>query len=296
MLRTLSLLALILGLFGSASAAPNGMVILFTDYGVDSLYVGILKGVILAKGPTVQVDSLTNAVPPFDIESGACMLAEGCPYFPEGAVFCCVVDPGVGSARKGIVLETLKGQYFVAPDNGLLTLVAQRDGIKAIHEITNTALWREGAVSNTFHGRDIFGPVAAALASGAGLKDVGPARDVLLQLSLKPAALEAGAVCGEVTRVDEYGNLITNIPGALFTGDFGARLGEPLAVTVAGKTVSAKFVKTYSDVAQGEYLALVQSSGLIECAINIGSLGAAIGAKAHDPVSIRRSLASQETP
>ncbi|HNR33305.1 MAG TPA: SAM-dependent chlorinase/fluorinase, partial [Candidatus Hydrogenedentes bacterium] len=157
-----ALLALATGVM--AFGAPVGRVVLCTDYGVDSVYVGILKGVIYDKFPDARVDSLTNAIPPFDIEAGARILAEGCAVYPPGTVFCCVVDPGVGTSRKGVVLETDTGQVFVAPDNGLLTLVAERDGVRALHEIANAAIWREGALSSTFHGRDIFGPVAATIA------------------------------------------------------------------------------------------------------------------------------------
>lgn len=296
MARIMFALLLLLMLPAIAQAAPNGTVILFTDYGVDSLYVGILKGVILSKAPQVRVDSLTNAVPPFDIETGAYMLAEGCTFFPAGTVFCCVVDPGVGSTRKGIVVESLKGQYFVAPDNGLLTLVAQRDGIKEIHETKNPVLWRDGETSSTFHGRDIFGPVAAAIASGVSIDDAGPQLHSITMLQLAAASIEEGAVRGEVTRIDEYGNAITNVPGAMLTETLGAPLGESLAVTIGSQTISARFSKTYSDVAKGDYVVLVQSSGFVECAINLGNLAAATGAKPHDAVSIHRSPASQSAP
>lgn len=296
MARIAGAFLLLLALSGIAQAAPNGSVVLFTDYGVDSLYVGILKGVILGKAPQVRVDSLTNAVPPLNVETGAYMLAEGCAFFPMGTVFCCVVDPGVGGARKGIALETLKGQYFVAPDNGLLTLIAQRDGIREIYETKNTALWRDGDLSSTFHGRDIFGPVAAAIASGVSLKEVGPKVHDLTMLPLAVASVEDGVARGQVTRVDEYGNLITNIPGSMLTDTLGAPLGEALAVTVGSQTIAAKLVKTYSDVAKGEHLVLVQSSGYVECAINLGNLGLSIGAKPHDAVSIHPSPASQSAP
>lgn len=296
MARITLLITLLLTCSVIAQAGPNGSVILFTDYGVDSLYVGILKGVIHGKAPQVRVDSLTNAVPPFDVETGAYMIAEGCAFLPPGTVFCCVVDPGVGSTRKGVVLETLKGQYFVAPDNGLLTLVAQRDGIKAIYETENAALWREGTLSSTFHGRDIFGPVAAAIASGTALKEVGPPLDSLMMLPLAAARVEEDAARGEVTRIDEYGNVITSIPGVMLTGTLAVPLGEALAVTIGGQSFAAKFVRTYSDVAKGGYLVLVQSSGFVECAINLGSLGMAIGAKPHDAVSIHPSPASHNVP
>lgn len=173
MKRILPALLLIL-LTSWAGAKPNGMVILLTDYGADSIYVGVLKGAIYSRFPQAKVDSISHSVAPFDVVAGAYMLAEACKEFPAGTVFCCIVDPGVGTARKGIALETNTGQVFVGPDNGLMGLVAERDGVKQVRETSNKALWRAGVTSTTFHGRDIFGPVAAALASGVPIEELDP--------------------------------------------------------------------------------------------------------------------------
>ncbi len=279
-----------------ALCEPNGRVVLCTDYGVDSIYVGILKGAIYSRFPDARVDSLTNAIPPYDIAGGARLLAEGCHVYPAGTVFCCVVDPGVGTSRRGIALETGKGQYFVAPDNGLLTLVAQRDGVRAAHTLENPALWREGALSGTFHGRDIFGPVAAALASGVPLAETGPACGDMVRLELPAPVITQDEARGCVYRIDDYGNLVTDIPGDSLVRAFGLKQGDLLAVTAGAAAFEAPFVRTYADVPEGKRLVLVQSMGYIELAINMGNLSGETGEGVHASVVIRKTAAENQAP
>ena len=171
--RTLCVLTLLAALPGWA-AAPNGLVVLLTDFGADAVYVGALKGAMYTKFPEIRIDAISNSVPPFDVVAGAHMLAEAANEFPLGTTFCCVVDPGVGTDRKRIVLETKTGHCFVGPDNGLLSLVAHRYGLAELREIANPKLFRQGEMSQTFHGRDVFGPVAAARAGGVARGEVGP--------------------------------------------------------------------------------------------------------------------------
>lgn len=277
----------IMGAALSAAAAPNGMVMLLTDYGADSIYVGVLKGAIYTKFPNAKVDSISHSIPPFDIVEGAYMLLESSKEFPKGTVFCCIVDPGVGTPRKGIVLETAAGQYFVGPDNGLMSLVAERDGVKQIRETVNTALWRSGVTSSTFHGRDIFGPVAAAVASGTPLDVIGPEVQELTKLDIARSRVENGLANGTVIRADVYGNLVTNITaGDLET--LGIKKGDTLLVSVGDKQFTAPFVSTYGDVPKGEKLVCLQSSGKVECAINLGSLAETLGTGLHAAVTVRR--------
>jgi S-adenosyl-L-methionine hydrolase (adenosine-forming) len=270
------------------AAAPNGLVILLTDYGGDTIYSGVLKGAIYTKNPEARVDSISNSVPPFDILAGAYLLVEACKEFPEGTTFCCVVDPGVGTDRKGIVLETKSGQYFVGPDNGLLALVAERYGVADLREIANPALWREGVQSTTFHGRDIFGPVSASLAMGASMSDVGPPLEKMVPLDSPQSKVSEGTVTGVVIRADNYGNLVTNITRADLEA-VDIEKGGMIEVQMGEGTFSAPLVSTYADVPEGGRLVLVQSIGLIELAINKGSLSEALGAGLHAEVRLRKA-------
>lgn len=271
----------------SAAGAPNGMVMLLTDYGADSIYVGVLKGAVYTKFPEAKVDSISHSIPPFDIVAGAYMLLESSKEFPKGTVFCCIVDPGVGTPRKGVVLETAAGQYFVGPDNGLLSLVAARDGVKQLHETANKELWRNGVTSSTFHGRDIFGPIAAAVAGGTPLEKIGPELKELVKLDIVPSRVENGVAHGTVIRADTYGNLVTNITSSDLE-TLGIKRGDKLLISVGEKNFTAPFVSTYGDVPKGEKLVCLQSSGMMECAINLGSMAEALGAGLHAPVTVQR--------
>ena len=271
-----------------AAATPNGLVILLTDYGTDSLYVGALKGAIYTKFPEARIDAITNAVPPFDILCGAHMLAEAAKEFPRGTTFCCVVDPGVGTERKCIVLETRNGYVFVGPDNGLLSLVAEQFGVVAVREAANRAFWRSGDASHSFHGRDIFGPVAAAIAQGKALAEVGPELEDIVKVGFKKSRVQGDTVYGEIIRTDTYGNLITNIP----PGDLekiGLRIHDRADVTIGEARFTAPWKSTYGDVPDGQKVLLVQSLGYVECAVNLGSLEREIVEGLHAEVTIRKA-------
>lgn len=270
---------------GTGETIRNGLVVLLTDYGADSVYVGALKGAIYSTFPEVRIDSITNSTPPFDVLAGAFLLAEGCSTYPKGTVFCCVVDPGVGSARRAIVIETRTGHFFVGPDNGLLSVVGEQLGVGEVREVTNRSLWRTGEPSPTFQGRDIFGPVAASLARGVPLEEVGPPIDDMVELDVPHSRVEQNVVAGEVIRADDYGNLITNIR-ATDLERIGGAPGDLFVVTVGDATWQAPLVRTYSEVEEGRRLLLVQSGGFIECAINKGDLAKTTGHGLHAPVRI----------
>lgn len=272
---------------GAPAAEPNGLVVLLTDYGADSVYVGMLKGAVYSTNVELKTDSITNSVPAFDIAAGAWMLAEACGAFPEGTVFCCVVDPGVGTERKCVVLETGNGQWFVAPDNGLLTAVAERDGVRALRECTNKALFFAKGASTTFHGRDIFGPVAAALASGTPPAEVGPELASMTRLELPGSRVDNGTAFGEVIRRDPYGNLVTSIRREDLAA-LGLRYGDGVDVTIGDANYTAPFVRTYGSVPPGDRLVLVQSSGFVECAVNMNSLADIIAEGLHAEVRLSK--------
>lgn len=288
-IRLMLMIALLM-IAGAAHAAfkPNGMVILLTDYGADSVYVGAIKGSIYDKFPAARVDSITNSVPNFDVMAGAYLLAEGCLSFPTGTVFCCIVDPGVGTQRKGLVIETKAGNVFVGPDNGLMSVVARNQGIVSLRECSNEALWRKSEINNTFHGRDIFGPVAAAVAGGAALESVGPALETLVKLDVKLPTAADGVVSGEIIRVDGYGNMVSNVPQAMLV-EAGLKEGDRMEVTLGKGKYVCPWVSTYGKVAEGERLVCIQSSGLVECAANMKSLSEITGEGLHASVSFTKA-------
>jgi len=270
-----------------AAVKPNGLVILTTDYGADSIYVGEIKGAIYNKFPQARVDSITNSIPPYDIVTGAYILLESTSLYPSGTTFVCIVDPGVGTPRKPIVLETKDGQRYVGPDNGILSLVADKYGVAEIRECANAELWRAGDVSHTFHGRDIFGPVAAALASGAPLDKVGPKLEKLTKLDTIPSSVEGETINGSVMRVDDYGNIVTNIPAANLE-KAKIKKGDALEVTIGKTTFTAPLVGTYGDVPKGQRLVDIQSAGYVEFAVNMGDLVKETGEGVKAKVTIRK--------
>jgi S-adenosylmethionine hydrolase len=209
-------------------------------------------------------------VTPYDIAEGARFLAGSAPYFPNDAVFVVVVDPTVGSTRKAIIAKSKKGQFFVLPDNGLLTLIQDRDGIEAAREIRNPA-WMIGAkTSSTFHGRDIFSPAGAHLARGDDWTTAGPVVEVasLVRLDLKTATIDAAGLHGEVIGTDgPFGNLVLNVPAETFAR-LGYQLGEMVPVDLAGKRYMFPFVKTFSDVGVGKPLFYIDSRGRLSLGVN----------------------------
>src|SRR5450755_1021311 len=195
-----------------SAVQPPPTVVFMTDFGVVDDSVALCKGVMYSIMPNLRIVDLTHQVNAFSIRDGARFLFGATPYFPAGTVFVAVVDPTVGSSRKAVVVKSLRGQFFVLPDNGLMTMVEDRDGIEAIREITNRD-WMTGAkISSTFHGRDIFSPVGAHIAKGDDWTQVGPPVAKLVRLDLKPATVNDKGLTGEVIALDgPYGNIVTNI-------------------------------------------------------------------------------------
>jgi S-adenosylmethionine hydrolase len=263
-----------------------------TDFGVVDDSVAICRGVMYSIMPEVRIVDLTHQVTPFSILDGARFLYGATPYYPAGTVFVVVVDPGVGSTRRAVVAKSKRGQYFVLPDNGLLTLVEQRDGIEGVHEITNTD-WMIGTkLSSTFHGRDIFSPVGAHLARGDDWTKVGPEMAVasLVRLELKAARLDDRGVTAEVIATDgPFGNLVTNLDGDDFL-KLGYQRGQEVPVEIGGKEMKIKFVRTFSDVALGQPLLYIDSRGHLGLALNQGSFTAVYGMKPPLELFIPRAV------
>src|SRR5450631_354741 len=264
-------MALLVALSVAAMAQQPLKVIGFmSDFDVKDDAVGICKAVMDGVAPGVRIIDITHQSEPFNIAMGARFLAGTAPYFPKDAVFVVVIDPGVGSTRKAIIAKSRAGQFFVLPDNGLMTLVQDRDGIAEAHEITNTAWMIGSGISSTFHGRDIFSPAAAHLARGDDWTQAGPALDVskLVWLDIRDATIDDSGLHGEVIGTDgPYGNLILNVPAETF-GKLGYKLGDQVAITLDGKNYVFPFLKTFSDAPVGKELFYIDSRGRLSLSIN----------------------------
>jgi len=270
-----ALIALVLGVVPrldraaeAAGAAHAPIIVFMTDFGTFDDAVAICKGVMLSIAPDARIVDLTHHVTPYSIADGARFLARTALYFPRGTIFVGVVDPGVGTVRHAVIAKSGRGQYFVVPDNGLLTLIENRDGIEGAHEITNPAWMWPGAVSATFHGRDIFSPAAAHLARGEDWRGAGPQVPHLARLTLKPAAMTAAGISGRVVALDgPFGNLITDVDAELFQ-KLGFRPGDAVRIKVGHLDLTVPYVVTFGDVPVGQPLLFIDSSGLVSLAIN----------------------------
>jgi S-adenosylmethionine hydrolase len=290
-LALLAVVVLLAGVsVGQAQKYPPTIVFM-TDFGVVDDSVALCKGVMYSIMPDVRVVDLTHEVTPFSILDGARFLYGATPYFPAGTVFVVVIDPGVGSTRKAIVAKSKRGQYFVLPDNGLLTLVEQRDGIEAVREITNSEWMIGSKMSSTFHGRDIFSPVGAHMARGDDWTSVGPETAVkdLVRLPLKAATIDERGLHATVIATDgPFGNLVTNVDAEEFF-KLGYQRGQDVPVMVASREMKIKFVKTFSDVPLGQPLLYVDSRGHIALAVNQNSFAAMYGVKPPAGLEIPRA-------
>lgn len=267
-------------------SGPSPTVVFMTDFGIVDDSVAICKGVMYEIEPHLRIVDLTHQVTPFSIADGARFLYGATPYYPAGTVFVVVVDPGVGSSRKAIVVKSKRGQYFVLPDNGLMTMVEDRDGIEGVREITNRAWMIGAALSSTFHGRDIFSPVGAHLAHGEDWTQVGPEMPVkqIVRLNLEPAKLEPRGLSGQVIATDgPFGNLVTNISAEDFL-KLGYGRGQTVHVTLSRVEMNLPFVRTFSDVPLKKPLLYIDSRGRLGLAVNQGSFAATYGIK--PPISI----------
>ena len=255
---------------------PAPTIVFMTDFGLLDDSVPICKGVMYSIAPDLRIVDLTHQVKPYSILEGARFLFGASPYYPAGTVFVAVVDPGVGSARKAVVVKSKRGQYFVLPDNGLITLVAGRDSLEGAREITNRDWMIGTALSSTFHGRDIFSPVGAHLARGEDWTQVGPELplDKLVRLKLTPVKLDERGLHGEVIATDgPFGNLATNISGEDFM-KLGYRQGENVHLSIGSTTLELPFVRTFSDVPINRPLLYIDSRGRVGLAVNQGSFAA----------------------
>ena len=259
------------------------VIALLSDFGTRDHYAGTMKGVILNICPDATLVDITHEVPPHDVLDGSLQLAAAARYFPAGTIFLAVVDPGVGSARRGIAAEA--GDYrFVAPDNGVLTSVLRDWAPKKIVELTDRRYARP-TVSRTFEGRDRFAPAAAFLAKGIHFEAFGRAVTDYQLLDLPAPEMNGTVLTGRVVRVDHFGNVVTNLDRR--SCEKFASGQSSLQLSVRGQAI-ARLVSTYADLAPGEIGALYGSTDHLECSAQSANAAEQLGVSVGDPVELRR--------
>ncbi|MFN6500891.1 MAG: S-adenosyl-l-methionine hydroxide adenosyltransferase family protein [Nostoc sp. DedQUE01] len=254
------------------------VVTLLSDFGDRDVYVGVMKGVIAQINSQIMVVDLTHQIPPQDIAAARFSLMNAYPYFPVGTVHVAVVDPGVGSRRRAIAVEFAQG-FLVGPDNGIFSGVLSQSPAIAVVELTNLNYWRTPQPSKTFHGRDIFAPVGANLASGVPLKQLGQQIDPasLVNLDIAECKQTTTGVLGSIQYIDGFGNLVSNIPGSYVQG-------KSWCVQAAGLSIPA--CETYSNVKEGEAMALIGSHGWVEIAVNSGNAHSQLQLNLQDALQV----------
>ncbi|MBP1700756.1 MAG: Chlorinase [Deltaproteobacteria bacterium] len=256
------------------------IITLLTDFGIKDPYVASMKGVILNINPQCTLIDITHHVNPHDIQEGAFLLAKTYSYFPKGTIHLAVVDPGVGGARKPILLVT-QNYLFVGPDNGLFTLVAKRERVKQVIDLTNKKYFLP-QISTTFHGRDIFAPVAAYLSLGIPPSNFGEKLDHRVKLNLKEPVLRGKKLFGEIVLIDHFGNLISNIDQPRFTNFAKC---YPFVIRIGEKAIS-NIKKGYWEGKKQETIALFGSGGFLEISINEGNAQRVLKVKKGEPITI----------
>ena len=288
-----------------ATAQTNPTLVFMTDFGVRDDAIAICKGVMWSIEPNLRIVDLTHDVTAFDVREGAVYLAQTAPYYPDDAVFVGVVDPGVGTERRAIVLRTARGQLFVAPDNGLLSLVARQEGVDGIWNVTNPAFMLPNP-SATFHGRDVFSPCGAHLAAGKPVEEVGSALAEMVSIPIVDAQRFEDRLVGDVTLLDKsFGNVWTNITRDMVTDLLENGLtdsaGGPVRLQVAfgpapeddpslrRTPVILQLVETFGDVTKGSPLAYFNSRDHLSFAVNMGSFAASHDIVPGTRVEVRRA-------
>jgi len=261
------------------------IVTLLSDFGLRGSYVAEMKAIIMNKCPEARIVDVTHEIDKFDIRMGAFVLASAAPYFPDGTVHVAVVDPGVGTSRRPIVVESSRC-FFVGPDNGVLMLAALKEGLRHVYAIENTQ-YMLPRISKTFHGRDVFAPTAAYLAKGLAAPEFGSEiKDYVVPTFSKPC-LKDNAISGEILHIDDFGNIITNI-----TLDFLDKVNvcesQFITVEIAKEAARLKFCSAYGDVSRNEALVLVGSHDFLEVSVNQGSAAERFRAKRGDSVLVWR--------
>jgi hypothetical protein len=259
---------------------------LLTDFGEKDFFVPSLKAVIAGINPDARTIDITHEVPSFDIRAASFILFSCYEFFPKGTVFLAVVDPGVASGRAILLAETKK-HFFIAPDNGLLTLPLRNEKIVGLRKVTKSRYWLT-AGTTTFEARDRMAPVAAWLTLGLSPQELGPAVKNYKKLKIAEPNLTGHEITGAILYQDKFGNLMTNIPFSMFPSTRRSKK-KPRAIIYLGEARVGRFVASYAEVKDDRPFFLVNSQGLIEIAVREGSAAAVLGAGPGDPVKIRFS-------
>ncbi|MCZ6676513.1 MAG: SAM-dependent chlorinase/fluorinase [Candidatus Poribacteria bacterium] len=265
----------------SSCLSPSEIITLTTDFGTSDLYVGVMKGVILNINPRAQIVDITHAIPPQDLNAAAFLIDSAYRYFPPGTVHVVVVDPGVGSERHPIACQT-ETAFFVCPDNGILTRILRDASHTSAVTIENPDYCLP-RISNTFHGRDIFAPVAAHLSRGVPIEDLGTPVATPVRLPIPTPHVTEEAITGHVIWIDHFGNLITNISHELLKSIEGQ---NGFVIQVGGVAIN-RLNHSYAESAVGEVLAIIGSFGRLEISINQGNAALTLGVKRNDSITIR---------
>lgn len=256
----------------------QNLITLLTDFGLQDVYVGVMKGVIAKINPHVQIIDLTHQIPPQNILCGRFNLINAIPYFPDGTIHLAVVDPGVGSKRRGVGISFEKG-YLIGPDNGIFSGILEQYQVNLAVELNNPQYWDNLEPSNTFHGRDIFAPVAAHLAKGVKLEELGSKIDLnsLIKTDLPKYGRKGLEIIGFIQYIDIFGNLVTNIPAIEVQNKSWSIIVNNLIIPSG---------ETYSSVAEGELVTLIGSHGWVEIAVNKGSAKMSLNLNYLDQIRI----------
>jgi S-adenosylmethionine hydrolase len=259
---------------------------LLSDFGLKDSYVAEVKAVILRICPDAQIVDISHEVTKFDVRMGAFLLASAVPYFPKGTVHVAVVDPGVGTKRRPIIVETKRG-FLVGPDNGVLMLAAEKEGVKNVFMIDNPRFML-AKVSKTFHGRDVFAPVAAFLAKGRLPSEMGPRITNYAVPDFSKPLTKKSALTGMVLHVDDFGNTITNISSNELER-IKAKTGDRLLVKLGKMSHMIKYCSAYGEVGANELLAIVGGHGFLEISVNQGDAAERLDVTAGTHIGIKRA-------
>jgi S-adenosylmethionine hydrolase len=258
-----------------------------SDYGYEDDFAGTCRGVIARFAPDVRVIDVTHGIARHDLIGAAFVLRNTASYLPDGAVHLAVVDPGVGGPRRAIALRSAGDRYFVGPDNGMLVLAAEADGgIAGAWEITNDELFI-APLSATFHGRDVFAPVAARLATGLPAAQLGPAIDPagLVRLEIQPPEATGAGLRAAAVLIDRFGNVALNLDAERLEK---AQLGDPIELVCGGERYLARLARSFVEVRPSDIMVLVDSYGQVALAVNTGSAEEVLGLAPGDNVELRR--------
>ena len=272
--------------------SPPRIITLTTDFSTSDAYVGVMKGVILGINPSVQIVDITHAVPPQDIHEAAFLIHSVPRYFPKGTIHTVVVDPGVGSDRRAIICQT-DGAFFVCPDNGILSYLLQGTENEEAQSGNVVAIQNRDyflpEVSQTFHGRDIFAPVAAHLSLGVPLADFGPSVQYLVRLPIPTPQVSKDTIIGQIVKIDAFGNAVTNISEGVLNHWQNGPISEVSVYEIRIGDVQLKRLnRAYAESDIGEPLAIIGSFGLLEIAVNGGDAAERLGLKREDSVIVHR--------